>query len=128
MDNPSIRDHFTNPRNVGEIPGADGIGTYGDPDCGDYLVIYLKVNRGNIVDIKYKIFGCSTLIALTSMLTEMVKGKVLEEVRGITGDDILEALGGVPEDKTHCARLCLTAFYLALQDYKKKKRLGWARG
>ena len=121
------QEHFINPRNVGDIPDASGVGTHGDPDCGDYLEIYIKVNRDTITDIKFKIFGCSTLIATTSILTEMVKGKGLQEIKGISGEDIVNALGGLPEDKTHCARLSVSAFYFALKDYQKRKSLGWAR-
>lgn len=127
MYNQKVVEHFTNPRNIGEMNDAHGIGSYGDPDCGDYLKIYIKVNRDTIIDIKFKIFGCSTLIATTSVLTEMVKGKSLQEIKGIAGDDIVDELGGLPEDKTHCAKLSVTAFYFALQDYKKRKNLGWAR-
>ncbi len=128
MDNEKVIDHFTNPRNIGDIPDAHGVGTYGDDGCGDYLKIYIKVNRNKIIDIKFKIFGCSTLIATTSMLTEMVEGKTLEEVKGISEDDIVQSLGGLPEEKTHCAKYSIMAFYYALQDYDKRKKLGWARG
>ncbi len=127
MYNEKVMDHFTNPRNIGYIHDAHGVGDYGDPDCGDQIIIYLQVNRGVIKDIKFKIFGCSTLIATTSMLTEMVMGKPLEEARKITGSDIVQALEGLPEDKAHCAKLSITALHYALRDYEKKKSLGWAR-
>ncbi len=127
MDNEKVKDHFTNPRNIGDLPDAHGVGTHGDEGCGDYLVMYIKVNRDRIVDIKFKIYGCSTLIATTSMLTEMAKGKTLREAARITGEDVVNALGGLPKDKTHCANLSITALHMTLQDYKKRKSLGWAR-
>lgn len=127
MDNEKVVDHFTSPRNIGDLPDAHGVGTHGDAACGDYLVIYIKVTRDIISDIKFKIYGCSTLIATTSMLTEMVKGKTSKEAALITGEDVVDALGGLPKDKTHCANLSITALHLTLQDYKKRKKLGWAR-
>ncbi|UNC92998.1 iron-sulfur cluster assembly scaffold protein [Candidatus Contubernalis alkaliaceticus] len=127
MENQLVVDHFTNPRNIGDLPDAHGIGTYGAPDCGDYLVIYIKVNREKISDIKYKIYGCSTLIATTSMMTEMAKGKTIQEARLITGEDVVKALGGLPEDKTHCANLSITALHFTFQDFNKRKSLGWTR-
>ncbi len=127
MYNQKVVEHFTNPRNIGEIPDANGVGTYGDPDCGDHLKIFIKVNRDIITEVKFKIFGCSTLIATTSMLTEMAQGKRLQEAKEISGEDIVNELGGLPQDKAHCARLSVSAFYFALQDYQKRKSLGWAR-
>jgi nitrogen fixation NifU-like protein len=118
-----VMDHFTNPRNVGYLPEADGEGTFGDPDCGDYLEIYIRVRDGVISEIKFLVFGCAAAIATSSMTTELAAGRTLEEAYGITEDDIIEALGGLPEHKRHCSMLGTGALREAIINYAKKKGL-----
>ncbi|MCG0278472.1 MAG: iron-sulfur cluster assembly scaffold protein [Thermanaeromonas sp.] len=120
MYNTSVLDHFLNPRNVGCLPDADGIGVIGDPDCGDYLKIYIKVQKGKLTDVKFEIFGCPAAIATSSILTELAKGKTVEEALKITDLDIIEALGGLPEPKIHCSNLGAEALHKAIQDYLAK--------
>ncbi|OAT79537.1 iron-sulfur cluster assembly scaffold protein [Desulfotomaculum copahuensis] len=112
-----LMDHFQRPRNVGEIPGADGVGVVGDPGCGDHVKMHIKVERDFLADIKYKVFGCPAAIATTSIFTELVKGKRLEEAGEITDDDIAAALGGLSEQKIHCSNLATRAFYKAVLNY-----------
>ncbi|HHY96126.1 MAG TPA: iron-sulfur cluster assembly scaffold protein [Firmicutes bacterium] len=100
-----VLDHFLNPHNVGAIPDADGVGILGDPSCGDFLRIYIKVSDGRLADVKFEVFGCPGAIATSSILTEMVKGKTLEEAMEVTDADVAEALGGLPEWKLHCSNL-----------------------
>jgi nitrogen fixation NifU-like protein len=114
-------DHFTNPRNVGEIPEADGVGTVGNPVCGDVMTIYIKVKDKKLKDIKFKTFGCGAAIATSSMITELAKGKTLKEAMKITRDDIAENLGGLPSIKMHCSNLAADALHEAIKDYQKKK-------
>ncbi len=109
--------HFKNPQNAGRIEDADGIGVVGDPSCGDFLRIYIKVEDNHIVDIKFEIYGCPAAIATSSILTDMVKGKSLDEAWGITDEDILEALGGLPENKEHCSNLGAEALSKAIISY-----------
>lgn len=112
-----LLEHFQRPRNVGEIPNADGVGMVGDPECGDYVKMYIKVNGDYLADIKYMVFGCPAAIATTSIFTELVKGKRLEEASEITDDDIAAALGGLSEQKMHCSNLATQAFHRAVLDY-----------
>jgi len=121
MYNEKVMDHFTNPRNVGEIPDADGIGEVGNPVCGDMMKIYIKVKDNVIVDIKFKTFGCGAAIATSSMVTEMVKGKTIEEAMKITNKAVAEALGGLPPIKMHCSNLAADALHAAIKDYEEKK-------
>ncbi|RJS90239.1 Fe-S cluster assembly scaffold protein NifU [Candidatus Bathyarchaeota archaeon] len=114
-------DHFLHPRNVGEIPDADGVGTVGNPICGDMMTIYIKVREGRIADIKFKTFGCGAAIATSSMITEMAKGKTLEEAMKITRDAVAEELGGLPPIKMHCSNLAADALHRAIEDYLKRK-------
>ncbi|MFA5231521.1 MAG: Fe-S cluster assembly scaffold protein NifU, partial [Candidatus Omnitrophota bacterium] len=100
-----VMDHFTNPRNVGEIPDASGIGTVGNPVCGDVMKMYLKIENEIIVDVKFKTFGCGAAVATSSMVTEMVKGKTITEALTITNKAVAEALGGLPAIKMHCSVL-----------------------
>ncbi|MCL5058637.1 MAG: Fe-S cluster assembly scaffold protein NifU [Actinobacteria bacterium] len=116
-----VMDHFENPRNVGEIPDADGVGQVGNPTCGDIMKIYLKVNEGVIDDVKFKTFGCGAAIATSSMVTEMVKGKTLEEALKISNKMVAEALGGLPPKKMHCSNLAADALHAAIEDYKAKQ-------
>lgn len=122
--NPKIVEHFLNPRNVGEIADADGVGTVGHPACGDILRIYIKVEaqdgRPVIAQAKFKTFGCTTAIATSSIATELIKGKTVEEALAITNEDVAQALGGLPPIKMHCSVLAHDALKAALGDYYKK--------
>ena len=115
-----VMDHFMNPRNVGEIEGADGVGEVGNPACGDMMRLYLKVENGRVVDAKFRTFGCGAAIASSSMLTEMIKGKTVEEAREITNHAVAEALDGLPAVKIHCSVMAEQAVKSALDDYAKK--------
>ncbi|MCL5037040.1 MAG: Fe-S cluster assembly scaffold protein NifU [Chloroflexi bacterium] len=117
-----VMDHFTNPRNVGEIPDADGIGEEGNPVCGDIMKIFIKVDDGKISDIKFKTFGCGAAIATSSMVTEMVKGKTLDEAEQISNKAVAEALGGLPPQKMHCSNLAADALHKAIEDYRSKHK------
>ena len=113
-------DHFANPRNVGEIPDADGIGEVGNPKCGDIMKMYLKIKDGIIVDVKFKTFGCGAAIATSSMATELVKGKSIEDALKVTNKAVMEALDGLPPVKVHCSLLAEEAIHAALWDYAQK--------
>ena len=121
-----VIDHFTNPRNAGQIPGADGMGTIGDPDCGDFVRIYIKVRADRIRDIAFEICGCPASIATTSVLTEIASGKRLNDAVAITEEEVIKALKGLPEAKVHCSNLGVAALRQAVVDYlqcnKKKKQ------
>ncbi len=121
MYSDKVLDHFKNPRNVGEIPDADGIGKVGNPVCGDVMFIYIKVKDDIITDIKFKTLGCGAAIATSSMITEMAKGKTLEEARKISRGDVAEALEGLPPQKMHCSNLAADGLKAAIEDYEKKK-------
>ncbi|ADG82761.1 FeS cluster assembly scaffold protein NifU [Thermincola ferriacetica] len=120
MYNEKVMDHFTNPRNVGEIEEASGIGEVGNPTCGDIMRISIKVEDNIIKDIKFKTFGCGAAIATSSMVTEMVKGKTIDEALEITNKAVAEALGGLPPQKMHCSNLAADALHKAIEDYKNK--------
>lgn len=121
MYSEKVIDHFMNPRNVGVIKDANGIGEAGDPSCGDYTVIFLKVNSNYIIeDIKFQVQGCGGAIATSSMTTELAKGKHILEAYIITDKDIIEALDGLPEEKHHCSVLGATALRNAIYDFKKR--------
>lgn len=115
-----VMDHFQNPRNVGEIADADGVGEVGNAVCGDIMKIYLKVDDDRIADVKFKTFGCGAAIATSSMVTEMVKGKTLEEALQITNKAVAEALDGLPPQKMHCSNLAADALHKAIEDYRAK--------
>ena len=117
MYNDKVMDHFTNPRNVGDIPDADGVGQVGNPVCGDIMRIAIKVENGVIQDIKFKTFGCGAAIATSSMVTEMVKGKSLKDALDVSNKAVAEALGGLPPVKMHCSNLAADALHLAIKDY-----------
>jgi len=116
-----VMEHFRNPRNMGEIPDADGIGTVGNPVCGDLMTIYIKVKDNKIADIKFKTFGCGAAIATSSMITELAKGKTLEEAMKITRGNVADSLGGLPTIKMHCSNLAADGLHAAIEDYLKKK-------
>ncbi len=116
-----VMDHFLHPRNVGEIPDANGIGNVGNPVCGDIMRLYIKVVDGKIADVKFKTFGCGAAISTSSMVTEMVKGKTVEEALSITNKAVAEALGGLPAVKMHCSVLAEEALKSAIEDYRKKR-------
>jgi len=117
-----VIEHFKNPRNVGEIPDADGIGNVGNPMCGDIMRLYIKVEDNRIEDAKFKTFGCGAAIATSSMVTELVKGKTIEEALKISNRAVAEALGGLPKIKMHCSMLAEEALKSAIEDYLKKKK------
>lgn len=118
-----VMDHFRNPRNVGSIENADGIGEVGNGKCGDIMKIYLKVDDEKISDVKFETFGCGSAIASSSMATEMIKGKPLKEVLKITNKAVTEALDGLPKHKLHCSVLAEEAIRAAVEDYCKKNNL-----
>ncbi|MCK9196572.1 MAG: Fe-S cluster assembly scaffold protein NifU [Syntrophales bacterium] len=117
-----VMDHFANPRNVGEIENADGIGKVGNAVCGDIMNLYLRVENNIITDAKFKTFGCGAAIATSSMVTELVKGKTIDEALAITNRAVAEALGGLPPIKMHCSVLAEEALQSAIDDYLKKQR------
>ena len=121
MYSEKVMDHFSNPRNVGTIENADGIGEVGNPVCGDMMTFYIKVKDDKIEDIKYKTFGCVAAIAVSSKVSEMTKGKTLEEVRAISKKAVAEALDGLPKEKMHCSNLGAEALAKAIDDYEAKK-------
>ena len=112
-----VMDHFSNPRNVGEIEDADGVGQIGNPVCGDVMRISIAVADDHIKDIKFKTFGCGAAVATSSMVTELVLGKTLAEAADISNKAVAEALGGLPANKMHCSNLAADALHLAIQDY-----------
>ncbi|MDZ4170698.1 MAG: Fe-S cluster assembly scaffold protein NifU [Methanobacteriaceae archaeon] len=116
-----VMDHFSNPRNVGDIADASGEGTVGNPTCGDLMTIYIKVKDDIIEDIKFKTFGCGAAIATSSMVTELAMGKNVDEALKITRNDVADALEGLPPVKMHCSNLAADALQAAIEDYKKKK-------
>ena len=115
-----VMDHFSNPRNVGAIADADGVGTVGNPVCGDLMKIFIKVKEDRIDDIKFQTFGCGAAIATSSMVTEMVKGKTLEEAEAVSNKAVAEALGGLPPQKMHCSNLAADGVHEAIKDYRSK--------
>ncbi|HEY5497580.1 MAG TPA: Fe-S cluster assembly scaffold protein NifU [Syntrophales bacterium] len=117
-----VMDHFANPRNVGEIENADGIGKVGNPVCGDIMNLYLRVENNVITDAKFKTFGCGAAIATSSMVTELVKGKTIDEALGISNRAVAEALGGLPPIKMHCSVLAEEALRSAIDDYLKRQQ------
>ncbi len=116
-----VMDHFTNPRNVGTIESPDAVGEVGNPTCGDIMRIYLKIKDNRIEDIKFQTFGCGAAIATSSMVTEMAKGKTLEEALKITNKQVAEELEGLPPQKMHCSNLAADALHNAIKNYLKQK-------
>lgn len=122
MYNEKIMDHFQNPRNAGDMEDADGVGTVGNPTCGDIMTLYIKIENDIIVDIKFKTFGCGAAIASSSYTTELVKGKSLEEALKFTRRNVSDGLGGLPPIKMHCSNLALDALKEAIEDYRSKRK------
>jgi nitrogen fixation NifU-like protein len=116
-----VMEHFANPHNVGEIPDADGIGKVGNPQCGDVMWLYIKVKDNIITDIKFKTFGCGAAIATSSMITDLARGKTIEEAKVITRQDVANALEGLPPQKMHCSNLAADALREAIKDYEAKQ-------
>jgi nitrogen fixation NifU-like protein len=119
-----VMDHFMNPRNVGEIEKPDGVGEVGNPVCGDLMTFYIKVKDNRLEDIKFKTFGCGAAIAVSSMVSEMAKGKTLEEAMKITPRSVADELEGLPKQKFHCSNLGAQALNKAIKDYLSKKKKG----
>ena len=124
MYSEKVMDHFSNPRNVGEIEDADGVGNVGNPVCGDMMTICIKVDDGKLTDIKFKTFGCGAAIATSSMITEMAMGMTIEQALEITRDSVADALDGLPPVKLHCSNLAADGLHAAIEDYLKKKEAG----
>lgn len=121
MYSQTVMEHFKNPRNVGVIEGADGVGEVGNPVCGDMMTFYIKVKDNVIEDVKFQTFGCGAAIAVSSMVSEMARGKTLEEASQITNKKVAEALEGLPKQKMHCSNLGADALHKAIEDYRRKK-------
>ena len=120
----TVMDHFMHPRNVGEIPDADGVGEVGNAKCGDIMKIFIKVDNDIISDVKFQTFGCGSAIASSSMATELIKGKPLSQALELTNKAVAEALDGLPAHKLHCSVLAEEAIKAAIEDYQKKKEAG----
>jgi len=118
-----VMEHFQNPRNVGEIENPDGVGEIGNPVCGDIMKLYIKVKDNRVVEAKFKTFGCGAAIATSSMITELVKNKTLEEAEKISKQTVAEALDGLPANKMHCSNLAADALHKAIEDYKNRKSI-----
>ncbi len=121
MYSDKVMAHFANPHNVGEIPDADGIGKVGNPQCGDVMWLYIKVKDNIVTDIKFKTFGCGAAIATSSMITDLAKGKTIEEAKKISRQDVADSLDGLPPTKMHCSNLAADALREAIKDYEAKK-------
>jgi nitrogen fixation NifU-like protein len=124
MYSEKVMEHFSDPRNVGEIPDADGIGAVGNPVCGDVMKIFVKIEDNLLKDVKFKTFGCGAAIATSSMVTEMAKGKTLDEALLISNKTVAEALDGLPPEKMHCSNLAADALHAAIEDYRQKQSSG----
>jgi nitrogen fixation NifU-like protein len=122
MYSEKVMEHFKNPQNMGEIPNADGVGTVGNPTCGDLMTMYIKVKDDHIEDVKFKTYGCGAAIATSSMTTELAKGKTLDEAMKITRASVADSLGGLPAVKMHCSNLAADALHAAIDDYKQKEK------
>lgn len=122
MYSEKVMEHFRNPHNMGEIKDADGVGTVGNPICGDLMTIYIKVKNNKIEDIRFKTFGCAAAIATSSMITDLAKGKTIEEAEKITRDNVAKNLDGLPPIKMHCSNLAADALKEAIKNYRKKHK------
>ena len=121
MYSEKVVEFFMHPRNVGRLDPADGVGEVGNPRCGDVMKIYIQVRDNRIDDIRFETFGCAAAIATSSMITEMVKGKTLEEALEVSNEDVLDALGGLPPEKIHCSLLAEEGIRAAVEDYRKRR-------
>lgn len=121
MYSQKVIEHFQNPRNVGEIEDADGIGTVGNPSCGDIMKMFIKIENNIITDVKFQTFGCGAAIATSSITTELVKGKSIDEAIKLTRNEVADALGGLPPIKMHCSNLATDALNAAIEDYRSKQ-------
>ena len=119
----TVMDHFTHPRNVGEIPDADGVGEVGNAKCGDIMKMYLKIKDDRIEDVKFETFGCGSAIASSSMATELIKGKTIEEALAVTNKQVVDALGGLPAYKLHCSVLAEESIKAAVKDYYDRSNI-----
>jgi len=128
MYSEQVMDHFTNPRNMGEIPDADGVGEVGNPACGDIMRITLRIEDDRIVDAKFKTFGCAAAIASSSMATELIRGKTLEEAWKVTDKAVAEALEGLPPQKLHCSVLAEEGIHKAIEDYRARHGMPEEKG
>ena len=117
-----VMEHFRNPRNVGEIENASGVGEIGNPVCGDMMTFYVKIENGILADVKFKTFGCGAAIAVSSMVSEMARGKTIEEAMRISNADVAKELGGLPANKLHCSNLGADALHKAIENYLAKKK------
>jgi nitrogen fixation NifU-like protein len=124
MYSEKVMKHFSNPQNVGEMDNPDGVGEVGNPKCGDVMKIFLKIDDDRVKDIKFQTFGCGAAIATSSMVTEMAKGKTLDEALQISNKGVAEALGGLPPQKMHCSNLAADALHAAIDDYRQKQAAG----
>lgn len=122
MYSKKVMDHFMSPRNVGEIKDADGIGEVGNPVCGDMMTFYIKVKDNKLDDVKFKTFGCGAAIAVSSMVSEMAKGKTLDEALKISNKNVAKELGGLPKNKLHCSNLGADALHKAIENYQNKQK------
>ena len=123
MYSEKVMEHFTNPRNVGELPGANGVGEIGNAKCGDIMKIYLKIEDGIIKDASFKTFGCGAAVATSSMSTELIKGKTIEEALNLTNLDVTNALDGLPAEKVHCSVLAEQGIKMAISDYYERQNI-----
>ncbi len=128
MYSEQVMDHFTNPRNMGEIPDADGVSEVGNPTCGDIMRITLRIEDDRIVDAKFKTFGCAAAIASSSMATELIRGKTLEEALAVTNKAVAEALEGLPPQKLHCSVLAEEGIHKAIDDYRSRHGMPAEKG
>ncbi len=123
MYSKEVMDHFMNPRNVGEIPDPDGVGVEGNPVCGDVMKLFIKVKDDRIEDVKFQTFGCGAAIAVSSMITELAKGKTIDEAEKISKEDVADKLGGLPPQKMHCSNLGADALKKAIEDFRQKQQV-----
>jgi nitrogen fixation protein NifU and related proteins len=122
MYSEKVMQHFKKPQNMGEIPDADGVGSVGNPTCGDLMTMYIKVKDNRIEDVKFKTYGCGAAIATSSMTTELAKGKTIDEAIKISRASVADSLGGLPPVKMHCSNLAADALHAAIEDYQKKQK------
>lgn len=120
MYNQTVMEHFNNPKNMGELPDADGVGSVGNPVCGDLMTVFIKVKDGIVTDIRFKTFGCVSAIATSSMVTELAKGRTIDDCLKLSRKDVAEKLGGLPPNKMHCSNLAADALHAAIKDYLQK--------